>query len=117
MCYCFDFSYGLLEGLLSHPVSEATLQEAFTTLSTINTATSSANANANANATRSVGASVNNGVDMSTVDVSNQEMPSDDKGYVYLQNLSREETIKVNFFTIVRCTYIICIINIVLFSI
>ncbi len=93
MCYCFDYSYGLLEGLLSHPVSEATLQETFATLSTRNTAASSSN---NAHATHSVGVSVTNGVNMNTVDFSQNQIPSDDEGYVYLQHLSREETIKVS---------------------
>ena len=86
-------SYGLLEGLLSHPVSEATLQEAFATLGTANTTN---NMVINADAVYSVGAGAANCVNIGKVDVSHKETPSDE-GYVYLQNLSREETIKVCF--------------------
>eukprot|EP01032_Pedospumella_encystans_P016754 gene16754-19103_t len=83
-------NYGLLEGLLGHPVSEATLQEAFATLSTVNTTKCSI---INTDAVCSVGASATKCVNIGKVDVPYRETPTDE-GYVYLQNLSREETIK-----------------------
>ena len=49
----------------------------------------------------SAGASSVKCINIGKVDVSYKETPSDE-GYVYLQNLSREETIKVCFLISVR---------------